>query len=368
MRFVFAVLSLSAVLAAQTIDQAGLVRLTQELRSAIQNDSLGSAADIAAKFDDAVQAQRRTWLVRDSSDRAEEVLSWLPADIESFWVNQNPILIDGNPSARLQDPTQIYSLDRLIALNGGAFYHGLANRTVRLVVAATRAIQAPDFNRGLAIPGAMNSSQDTAYFYFFTTPLDLPPPDESIQGRPAWQGLAKISTGERVRPPAQPPQRDDLNWIVQARPDLLILANRKELLSGLLDHVLHGSKTRALPADLPEWTQVDRSASFWGLRHYSSQSKPKSGERGCEQAEPPFPDCHSTGVTVLLDTAKQHLEVRYMSPSKLAERGMFGDAARNQFLVNQPQIGIWRFASNIAERGDYPMHFAMLMLGFGMYR
>jgi hypothetical protein len=140
MRLLFAILSLSSCLEAQAIDSAALARLTQDLHSTIQNDSLVSAADIAVKLDDAVQAQRRAWLVRDAGERVDEALSWLPVDIDSFWVN-------------------------------------------------------------------------------------------------------------------------------------------------------HASPRRALAADLPEWSQVDRTAAFWGLRHHAAESTPSPEERGCESAQLPYLDC-----------------------------------------------------------------------------
>lgn len=69
-----------------------------------------------------------------------------------------------------------------------------------------------------------------------------------------------------------------------------------------------------------------------------------------------------------LDITKQLLELRYLSQSDIAEHGLMGDNLRRQFQVDQRQTGVSRLTSNIAERGQYPVHFAMAMLGFGMYR
>jgi hypothetical protein len=181
-------------------------------------------------------------------------------------------------------------------------------------------------------------------------------------------GFQHAEAGGIFQPRMEPAQRDDTNWIALARPDLLILVNQKELLNEILERILHGSQTRALPAALPEWTQVDRTTPFWGLRHYTTRSKPKPGERGCEAAELPQPDCTASGVTVRFDTVQQRLEVRYLSETELAQHGMLGNGVRREFRVDQPQSGVWRLVSDVQKSGPWPVHFALVMLGFGMYR
>ena len=364
MRVVFAILLISTALAAQNSNRAKLVDLTRELRTAIQNDSLESAMDIATKLDDAVHAKYQSWLVRDSGERVEEVLSWLPPDTESFWVNREPCVLDRVESVELLNgrPTQEYSLDRLIALNDGSLYSHLTGRTLRLVMAATRGTKSPAFDV-ISVPRGM-PQQDVAYFYFFAEPVDLPPPDESIQGVPVWQGSA-IGNTEGIAQSGAP--RNDANWIALARPDSLILTNKKELLDEILGRVARGSKTRALPASLPEWTQTDNTAPFWGLRHYTAQSRPKPGERGCEAAQLPEPDCHATGVAVRFDTKKERLEIRYLSETQPAQSGA-PDSMLRQFQIDEAQTGVLRLVADVEHRGPFPMHFAMVMLGFGLYR
>src|SRR5207244_3093678 len=110
------------------------------------------------------------------------------------------------------------------------------------------------------------------------------------------------------------------------------------------------------------------TAPFWGARRYTTQSLPKSGERGCEAAELPQPDCSAIGVTVRLDSVQQRLEVRYLSEKEPAQRGYSSDTVHREFQVDQPQTGVWRFVSDVQKRGPWPVHFALIMLGFGMYR
>ena len=183
-----------------------------------------------------------------------------------------------------------------------------------------------------------------------------------------WQASAKVDAGGSFHAGAPRAQRDDPNWIALARPDMLILTNRKDLLDEILERVANGSKTRALPAVLPEWAQTDRSSPFWGLRHYTSQSRPKSGERGCDAAELPQPDCAAIGVTMRLDPGLQHVEIRYLSERPPADHGVTTDNVRREFQSDEPQTGVWRLVSDVNQRGPWPVHFALIMLGFGVYQ
>jgi hypothetical protein len=212
------------------------------------------------------------------------------------------------------------------------------------------------------------SAGGVAYFYFFADPLDLPPPDDSVQGRPVWSATARIDAGGLPQPGVKREQRDDQNWLALARPDLLILSNRRTLLSEILQRISGGTEARALPADLPEWKQVDTTASFWGLRHYSAQSKPKHGGVGFEAAELPRPDGAAIGVTVRFDSVQQRLEVRYLSEAQLAQHGAFANSLQREFQIDRSEAGVWRLLADIQKRGPFPVHFALTMLGFGMYR
>jgi hypothetical protein len=346
-----------------------LIQLSRDLSAAIHNDSLAPVAEIAAKLDEGVQAQYGAWLVRDSNDRVADVLSWLPADVESFWVNQIPFVVHKQdpPSWSAGRIVENYSVDRLRAQDEGRYFDFLENRTIRLVIAADRGIPAPDSNAGIVIPGPI-AARDVVYFYFLDRAFDSPPGDELIQGRPLWQTSAKITGPYIPRPRTEPPEVEDTNWLTVARPDLLILSSKKELLTEVLDRVLQGSSTRALPAALPEWNQVDRSAGFWGFRHYSAASKPKPGERGCQVAELPSPDCRAIGSTLSLDSAGKHLELRYLSEAPLWQQPGPADTVHTQFQVDQPQPGVWRLISDLQMRGPFPFSFAIQALGFGVYR
>lgn len=341
------------------------LRLTRELRAVIDRDELVAAVDLAAKLDALIQAKQSAWLIRDAQERVNEVLTWLPADTESVWVNQEPFTLRADESLELmgERPILLQSLDRLCAMDEGKYYRALSGRTIRLAVAGGRNMRGS--GPALAIPGPI-AAQDVAYFYFFSEAVDLPTPDELVQGRPVWRGVAKIDAGPPTWPSRERQEREDENWMSLARPDLLVLTNNKELLDEILLRILHGSKTRALPATLPEWNHVNLHAPFWGLRHYTDQSRQRPGERGFTNAELPYPDGVAVGATIQLDTAQQRLEIRYLSQAQLAQRR--GNNLRRQFQIDQPENGVWRLVSDARQRGPWPVHLALMMLGFGMYR
>jgi hypothetical protein len=256
-------------------------------------------------------------------------------------------------------------MDRLMALNGGTIHRALVNRAVRLVVSAARNFSTD--RETVAIPG-FAGSEDVVYFYFFADAVDLPPADDSIQGHPALRATAQILDFLHKEPLKEPPQKEDENWLVLARPDLLLLSNRREMLVQILDGMAGGSKARALPADLPEWGHVDRTASFWGLRHYSAKSKPIRGQRGFDAAELPLPDAAATGVTVQFDGSKQRLEIHYLSTNPLSELSVVVNKRQRDFSADQPEAGVWRLISEVHAPRLFPIYCALAMLGFGAYR
>ena len=184
-----------------------------------------------------------------------------------------------------------------------------------------------------------------------------------------WHAIAKIDAGEAPRPGEKPAQRDDENWLALARPDAMILTNGRAILAEVLARAAFGSKTRAMPADLPEWAHVDRSASFWGLRHYTDGAKAKPGDPRAGVADlPHHPDSKAVGATVRFDAAKQQMELVYLSPSPLLRRPGMADLLGREFKVDQPEAGVWSLTSDVRARGPFPVHFAFVTLGFGMYR
>lgn len=360
---------LSACLAAQTTVGSDPAQLLRDLRTAIEHDSLATAAELAGQLNQAVEERYSAWLIRDADQSINATLAWLPADTESVWVNRQPFTIrsDQDMDALAERPSERYSVDRLAALNGGEFYKALGNHTIRLVIAGARDIPKAPL-AGTSLPAPI-SPEDVAYVFFLAQPVEFASPSETIQGHPVWHAIGKLHVSDVAPPGEQPAQRTEENWLALARPEVMILTNRHAILAEMLERVNSGSNTRALPANLPEWSHMDRSASLWGLRHYTDRSKAKRGERAFAAADLPYyPDAKAVGVTVGLDWPNQRLEICYLSSAGLSGRGDPDDTLTTEFQVDQPSAGIWRLVSDVHARGPFPVFFAFAMLGFGMYR
>jgi hypothetical protein len=364
MRSLFYLAIFSACLSAQTATSTDPVKLLRDVRSAIQEDSLTTAAALAGKLDAAVQERYSASLIRDAAERIEEALAWLPGNTESVWVNQEPFTVRPELGVDMlwDRPNISYSVDRLAALNGGEFYKALGNHTIRLVVAGARDIRKAPV---ASVPATLPAAEDLAYVFFLAEPIDFSSPGESIQGHPVWHAIARVDAGDVPRPGEKRAQRDDENWLALARPDVMILTNRRPLLAEMLQRSKSGAKTRAMPSNLPEWTHVDPSASFWGLRHYAETSKTNARETA---DLPHYPEAKAVGATVRFDSVSQHLEIDYLSSTERLWPGGATDPLANQFRVDQPNPGIWRMVSDVRARGPFPVHFALSMLGFGRYR
>ena len=331
---------------AQTRPAENLAPLLREFRVALENDRLSAAAELADELENSVRAKYDAWLIRDARERTQEILSWLPVDMEALWINQEPFVIDSQQSMELLygRPTQAYSMDRLMALNSGDIYRALANRTVRLVGGAARRIGEPS----MGIPGPV--AANVAYFYFFDNPVSLPPPTEQIEGHPAWRAAATVDAGATFRPGLKRETREDVNWLVLVKPDVLILANSREMTGQILARMAGIGKGRALPDDLPEWQHVSRNASFWALRHFIAAK----------------PTLQPDGIAVTFHAAEGRLELQYLGSASPAEAKWY--ISDSEFQIEHPEPARWRLISDVKARGPSAFHFAMTKLGFGVYR
>ena len=318
--------------------------LLRDVRGAIGNSDLVTAADLATSIDDGVQARLQTWMLRDVRQRVAELLTWLPAGTETLLVDQLPFVL-GNTAGR---PDAAYLTGRLSMVGG------LRGRTVRIAAASEMQIR-DRAGVALTIPAAMPDA-GTVSFYFLAEALDadsLSGREQNILGRPVW------------RVAARPRSRDDETWMALARPDLLVAVNSRELLADVMDQIVKGSTARALPASLAEWTEVDRSAPVWALRHYPDASdrhdatNPKTTGSRLFQTDP-----GAAGIAVNFDPGRQTLDIHYLS--RADRLGIYIEQMLNrEFQVDRSRPGVWRLQSNLRERGDFPFHLAMAMLGFG---
>jgi hypothetical protein len=278
-----------------------------------------------------------------------------------LWVNQEPFRIRAGESIDqlYGRPTQIYAIGRLKLFNDGEFCRRLDGRAVRLVVAGGRNLPSGSNRVPAAVPYA-----DVVYFYFFSLPLNpsnLPPADETLQAHPVWRIVAKTG-GRPSQPGGERPTRDAESWLTTIGKDVLVLAGKRETLEQILQRMSGSSGLLALPETLPEWAQVNRRSSFWGLRHYSESAKAESGELNYSVR----PSADAFGLTVAFEASNKRIEIRYLSATPLLVSTYTPDVLSREFKVDQPQPGVWRLVSNLNDRGDSPAHIAFMLLGFGI--
>ena len=83
-------------------------------------------------------------------------------------------------------------------------------------------------------------------------------PDEKLDGYSVW--LSKGSEGDG-------PDWETI-YVTMLGPQLLTACNNHEFLREMLSRKSTPRQTRALPANLAEWSLVDRSSPVWGISHY----------------------------------------------------------------------------------------------------
>jgi len=194
-------------------------------------------------------------------------------------------------------------------------------------------------------------------------------PVSSVEKQSLWRRTAKIDVNEPLKAGVRDrSQREDETWLALPRPDLLVATSSRDFQIEILGRIARGPSTRALPSSLPEWAQVDRKASFWGLRHYSDpEARHDNSNPRAKDSEAAQSDAKALGATVQFDMDNNIVEVRYLSGSGHLPR-FIESMVEHEFQVDQPQADIWRLKSNLRNRGDFPFHFAAYLLGFGGYR
>jgi hypothetical protein len=64
------------------------------------------------------------------------------------------------------------------------------------------------------------------------------------------------------------PLKPDLRYLAAPRPNVYFAATNARLMEVLIERIKQRGKSRALPADLPEWQKFDPTVPAWGVRHY----------------------------------------------------------------------------------------------------
>ncbi|HLY16417.1 MAG TPA: hypothetical protein VKR61_04300 [Bryobacteraceae bacterium] len=142
------------------------------------------------------------------------------------------------------------------------------------------------------------------------------------------------------------------------KPDLMLVCNHREFFSEVVSHIGSSPERRALPPNLPEWRQVDRSAPLWAICHYRDSTFLTS-----LMAEAKDPS--ATGLAVEFGLPSGAIRARMISKSDfwkdIAGRSELAGAARSR----ESGPGIWELSvDGKPEAGFFALFVLMGMLGF----
>jgi hypothetical protein len=319
--------------------QSVLSRTAQDALVAIETNDFDAATDLTARLDDGVQQQLRASLGRDSRERLNEILGLLPADTETLLVLREPFSVHAGELAPRTSGhlVQVCLTERLAAIGNGRFFSALNGETIGLAAAGLSNLR-PRGGASSAAASAVMPDADGAWFYVLSAPAGTEAfgqPSESIENRPVWRALSRAPRAEE-------------SWIALVRPDLLVMATSRNVLAGILARAAKPGSSRALPANLTEWAQMDAGASAFGLRHYAV-----AGEM--------------TGLTFAWDAASKRVDLRGLTHAESVPAPL-DRAADTGFSIAPPRDGVVKLSAEGDAHGDYPAAVALALLGFGSYR
>ena len=254
-----------AALGQQTPNQKPeLVRLTEELDTAIQSGDWNKAAALSRALKDATIELRNRSMAKGSENLVDQILQWLPPDTETLIVAQQPFTIPRNdPKAipSVAGMAQGYVLGLLGAVEKEAIPKALVGHTIRLAAVGARKFEnhAPD-SRGTLPLGLISYQGCAIYSFSEEAPESIfqRMADESVMGHPVW-----VSKG------SQNDFKDtDTYFTVRPQPDLILACNDRDFLTQMVSRMAVVQPPRALAADLTEWQHLDRSAPVWAIRHF----------------------------------------------------------------------------------------------------
>jgi hypothetical protein len=273
MRTLATLLLLAPAVFGQAQAKADLLNQTEQLQSLIAAGEWEKASELSRSLKAAVADARNHSLSGNASQLADSILNWMPADIETFVVAQQPFtLTQASPNTIPTAPqaAQSFVLGLLYLAEQETLRKTLQGRTLALAALAARRFEdRPPDQRG-HIPLGLIAYQGCAV-YSFAEPVPESilsrTPDDSVMGNRVWTSKGSESDLADA----------DTYFLSLLEPQLMVVCNNRDFLGELVSRKGQPQKARALPADLPEWKQVDRTAPLWGVAHY-----------GAERPSPPF--------------------------------------------------------------------------------
>jgi hypothetical protein len=355
MRMLTMLLLATSALVAQTSGKVDLLKRTEELERLIAAGEWGKASDLSRSLKDAVTEARNRSLAASGSELADSILNWLPADTETLVVAQEPFSITKQDQTTIPTALQMaqnYVLGLLDVAEKGKLAEEVLGRTVRLAALGARHFGNHPPGKNNSIPLGMIAYQGCALYGFAES---LPesilsrPSDDSVMGHRVW-----ISKGTQSDRPDT-----DTYFVSLLQPDLLTVCNNREFFQEIVSRRGLPQQSRALPADLPEWKLVDRTAPLWAICHYRQDGLL------VHLLQDPRSDPGATGIAVEFGRASGITRARMISKSdpwkSLTGQGDFHGAAKSRKVAD----GVWELSvSDDPEAAGMTAFALMTMLGF----
>ena len=299
----------------------------------------------------------------------EQSLDWLPEDTETVIVAQVPFEIP-QPTAeqlKLDEAIRFLPFGPVLRLRDEMLYKELVGQKVLCAIEGSRHFTAPRNLGMMPYQGAhilqFDHAADGALRKAFR-----------ICQRKADK-IIKLA-GERVAVFTEKHESDKWSFFVsQPQPGVLICATNQAFLEETLKRIGRKPDRRALPADLPEWKQVDINADVWAIRHYrkeSAENDPSSPLRPKAAANVPDPDAIGLVFWYRPEIDKL-IRVRYLSGAENAFE-LITEGWRQPTDGITPDIkqiapGVVEIANSVSDEITAPMFLMVFLgiLGHGIY-
>jgi len=299
----------------------------------------------------------------------EESLNWLPEDTETVIVAQVPFEIPQPTSEQLKFDEAITFLPfgPVLRLRDEMLYKELVGQKVLCAIEGSRRFTAPRHLGMMPYQGAhilqFDLAADGALQKAFR--ICQQKADKNIE-------LA----GERVAVFIEKHESDKWSFFVsRPQPGVLICATNQAFLEETLKRIGRKPDRRALPADLPEWKQVDINAHVWAIRHYrkeSAENDPSSPLRPKAAANVPDPDAIGLVFWYRPEIDKL-IRVRYLSGAENALE-LITESWRHPTDgltrdIKQIEPGVVEIAISVSDEITAPMFLMVFLgiLGHGIY-
>ena len=364
--FLISALALNAQ--SPSVDNAEILTTIDRLRSAIASEDWKLAAELSKSLRTTVKGARDSALARSASSDIEDIIRALPQDTETIAVAQVPFTLSAMTPTVQIDALQVargYVLALLGAAEKGEVFKALEGRAMRFSMVMARNFRNHPSDGSQALPLGMIDYQGCSV-YAFAGPISetvFPKvPEISIFGKRVWLMQGKLYEQARDATP-----RTDTYLFTLLKEDTILACNDRNFFESLVQRVSVPPVEHGLPANLPEWKYVERSAPFWGFRHFKPDAPgtdPTDPRRGGLMGSA---YTGTIGVTFQVEKPAGQILARWLSTSltnpweRFTKSPEIGSGSQTRRLAD----GTWELSVKDDLAPGYFTVFALMgMLGF----